>query len=348
MIMVNGIKYYQYCIAGNPTKVFIKSQDPIVSLEDMMNYYDTDINYNGSAIAIDMNNLDLSKCLSLSNMFGEQGYTLESVNLGFIDTSNITNMDYLFYRIMAPININNCIFNTSKVTSLNNMFEKSNIPNIKQIVDRMNTSNVTTMYNCFYESKYKTLDLSNWDTSNVQGMNLMFCNSSIEELPIINTKNCKNFGSLFNNCKELGKNGKLIVKYDFSSATSISSMFQSCTSISEIDLSECNFSKVTKGINSIFSGCLNLKSVKFPTIGNEDSTLSFFESFSGCSNLEYIDFQYTKPPTIGISNALYCSNMFHNCEKLKTIRCTSDFKSFITSNTSKNKLPSTDINWEII
>ena len=66
----------------------------------------------------------------------------------FPDTSNVTNMQYMFY-------------NCSGLTSLD--------------LSNWNVSNVRNML-CMFEGCYnlKTIDLSNWDTSNVTNMNSMF------------------------------------------------------------------------------------------------------------------------------------------------------------------------------
>ena len=64
-------------------------------------------------------------------------------------------------------------FDTSNVTNMNFMFRNSDATEIKGL-NRFNTSKVTDMFYMFYNSKATTLDLSSFDTSNVTDMGSMF------------------------------------------------------------------------------------------------------------------------------------------------------------------------------
>ena len=72
-------------------------------------------------------------------------------------------------------------------------------------VSNFNTSNVTDMYYMFCNcSKLTTLDVSNWDTSKVTDMRLMFydCTNLTTITGIIDMKSC-NYYDMFTNCDKL-------------------------------------------------------------------------------------------------------------------------------------------------
>lgn len=77
-------------------------------------------------------------------------YNCTSIDLTLLDTSNVTDMSYMFY-------------NCSSLTSLD--------------LGNLDTSNVTNMLAMFYScTTITTIDLSSFDTSNVEYMGDMFCN----------------------------------------------------------------------------------------------------------------------------------------------------------------------------
>jgi surface protein len=90
------------------------------------------------------------------------------------DTSNVTDMNYMFGGCYKLTSVNVSNWNTSNVTDMNNMFGGcSELTSVN--VSNWDTSNVTNMYGMFsgcYE--LTSIDLSNWDTSNVTNMSYMF------------------------------------------------------------------------------------------------------------------------------------------------------------------------------
>ena len=112
------------------------------------------------------------------------GSQATTIDLSNFDTSNVTDMQYMFYN--------------SQPTTLD--------------LSNFNTSNVTNMDSMFSESQATTLDASNFDTSNVTNMSYMF--SSIRNLKTIyvsnkfNTNNITSSTNMFTNSTNLvGGNG---------------------------------------------------------------------------------------------------------------------------------------------
>ncbi len=89
-------------------------------------------------------------------------------DLNFINVSNVTNMDRMFYKSQFKGNLSN--WNVFNVTSMEGMFEGSSF---SSDISKWNVSNVTTMKRMFAESEFKG-NISNWNVSNVTDMSGLF------------------------------------------------------------------------------------------------------------------------------------------------------------------------------
>ncbi len=97
-----------------------------------------------------------------------------NTDIGFWDTSNVTNMNGMFSGAQAFNNggqtLNN--WDTSSVTNMQNMFSSTNIFN--QDISAWDVSSVTTMYYMFSGAYRFNQDISAWDVSSVTNMSMMF------------------------------------------------------------------------------------------------------------------------------------------------------------------------------
>ena len=165
------------------------------------------------------NKFNTSKVINMESMF-RGCKNLNSLDLSNFDTSNVTNMSHMFYDCssLKEIKLTNK-FNTSQVTNMKYMF--SGCTNLSSLdLSNFDTSNVTNMSHMFGEysslitnkpSRPKgrflgylpnlphrqnmdcgcknliSLDLSNFDTSNVTNMSFMLCGcSSLKEINLSN------------------------------------------------------------------------------------------------------------------------------------------------------------------
>ena len=149
-----------------------------------------------------------------------------------LDTSNITSMDYMFYKCLKLTTLDLSNFDTSKVTSMNHMFDFC-IKLTSLDLTNFNTSKVTDMNYMFGScSQLTTLDLSSFNTSKVTEMSHMFNDcSSLTTLYVSNfdTSNVTNMNSIFNSCKKLTN----ISKLKANKIINISSFVYNCTSLTD-------------------------------------------------------------------------------------------------------------------
>ena len=105
-----------------------------------------------------------------------QNYKGTSLNLAWLDTSNITDMEYMFSNCDNVTELDLSNFNTSNVTNMKNMFYYcSDLESLD--LSNFNTSNVTNMKNMFSECRSITyLDISSFNISKVTDTGSMFYN----------------------------------------------------------------------------------------------------------------------------------------------------------------------------
>lgn len=213
---------------------------------------------------------------------------LERIDLSGLDTSNMTDMDFMFTDCSSLKELDLSSFDTSHVTSMMIMF--SGCSSLERIdLSSFDTSHVTHMNNMFRDcSSLKTLDITAFDTSNVVDMSIMFSGcSSLTSLDLsrFSTASATSFEEFFGGCSSLASID--LGSFNTRNATSLWAMFRDCSSLKELDLTPLDTSKVNI-MSYLFSGCSSLERVDlsgFNTakVDNMDSL------FAGCSSLRILD-----------------------------------------------------------
>jgi surface protein len=164
--------------------------------------------------------------------------------------------------------------------------------NGKTDLSEIDTSKVTDMSELFYDLygySFSTIDISGWNTSNVNNMNSMFDGCStlkkIIGLENLNVENVKDMDFMFSGCKELSeiniskwntknlnfsrlmfnkcyklKNIIGIENFKTDNIYKANSMFNSCKKLKTLDLSKWIMKKCTC-INGMFKGCISLEKI---------------------------------------------------------------------------------------
>lgn len=193
---------------------------------------------------------------------------------GFRGLTTITHLEYL---------------NTSQVTNMQYMF--SNCESLEALdLSTFNTENVTSMSNMFYYCKsLKSLNLSSFNTSKVTFMGSMFsdCESlTALDLSSFNTENISNYGYMFQRCTSLTTldlssfNSKEILNTSF--------MFTGCIALKTIDISSFDTSKTTD-MTFMFGGCSALETIYASSAFTTDNVKNDFYMFSNSRKLKNFD-----------------------------------------------------------
>jgi len=254
---------------------------------------------------------------SVHNMFDANHFSnfakLISLALSDFDTSEVTDMSYMFYGCSGLTSLNLSGFKTSKVTRMNSMFEGcSGLTSLD--LSGFDTSNVTNMSSMFYGCLGLTsLNLSGFKTSKVTSMSSMFygCSRLISlALSDFDTSEVTSMSSMFYGCSRLIS--LALSDFDTSEVTDMSYMFYGCSGLTSLNLSGFKTSKVTR-MNSMFEGCSGLTSLALS--GFDTSNVTDMSSmFYGCSGLTSLNLSGFD--TSGVTNMSY---MFYGCSGLTSL-----------------------------
>ena len=185
--------------SGNSTyKLTIGGKGGIIANESMISYF------SGfeEMTSIDLSAIDTSEVTDMSYMFSECN-GLTSLDVSKFDTSQVTTMTWMFAECSSLTSLDVSKFDTSKVTNMSYMFY--NCRSLTSLdVSKLDTSNVTNMSGMFENVRRLTsLDVSNFDTSQVIDMSWMFGNcSGLTSLDVssFDTSQVTNIDSMFCNC----------------------------------------------------------------------------------------------------------------------------------------------------
>ena len=306
--------------------------------------------------SLDFSLFDSTNLTNMRILFNKCKKLKEIKGFDKLNTSKVIDMEGLFQNCITLEYIDLSNFDTSNVTNMAFMFNHCN--RLKEIkgLDKFITSKATTMEGMFQSCfKLEFIDVSSFDTSNVEIMNFMFVDcfklKGIKGINKLNTKkvtnmtgmfenclslkylnienfdtsNVTNMSYMFNKCKKL-KEIKGMDKFNTINLTTTYAMFQFCTEIEKIDLSGFDTSNVTN-MSYMFNKCKKLKEIKGLNTFITKNVKDMARMFNECSELENLVLTSFETP-----NVTNFSSMFNKCNNLKYL----NLLNFEINGTTKN------------
>ena len=158
--------------------------------------------------------------------------------------------------------------------------------------------------------------------------------TEIKNIKNLYTNECVSMYQMFSDCSSLTNLD--LSAFDTSKVTDMSEMFTNCSSLTNIDVKGFDTSNVTT-MFYMFCGCSSLTSLDLSGFNTLKLT-SMNSMFRSCSNLKSIDLS-----GFNVSKVTNMSLIFYACNNLKSITATQTVKDKILS---KNSVPS-DVTWII-
>ena len=220
-----------------------------------------------------------------------------------------------YVKLVWNFTINNC----------GNMFyECSDITEID--LSNFDTSQVEIMYYMFYGcSSLTSINLFNFKTSNVTVMHYMFYNCySIQSLNLssFDTTQVTRMDFMFSHCSSLISLN--LTNFITLNAKDMNNMFSDCKSFLKLDLSNFDTSQVSM-MNSMFSNCLSLISLILSNFNTSQVTWMHY-MFSNCSSLISLNLS-----NFNTSQVKFMNFMFYGCSSLTSL----NLSNFNTSQLTK-------------
>ncbi len=232
-------------------------------------------------------------------------------NISYLNTSEMTDMSYMFYGCenLQSLDVSN--FNTENVTDMSVMFRKCK--NLQSLdVSNFNTAKVKNMDNMFTDCwRLQSLDLSNFNTENVTNMQFMFywCNN-LQSLNVsnFNTAKVENMKGMFYSCSKLPSLD--VSSFNTENVTDMYKMFYYCRNMQSLDLSNFNTENVTN-MEDMFGQCRELQSLDLSSFNTANvENMSYMFEYCNKLNAIYASDKFTT------SNVTSSNQMFYNCFSL--------------------------------
>ena len=174
------------------------------------------------------------------------------------------------------------------------------------------TSTVSMFRGC---EDLTSLDLSSFNTANVENMSFMFdeCSSLTSlNLSSFNTANVTSMSYMFSDCSSLTSFN--LSSFDTANVTAMSCMFMACTALSALDLSSFNIAKVTD-MSCMFADDENLVDLNISSF-KTTLPIEMSEAFKNCANLVELNLENFHIPN---SEEAAFAQTFYGCTNLRKL-----------------------------
>ena len=233
---------------------------------------------------------------------------LTSADLAGVDTSNVTNMSWMFDECAKLTSVNLSSFNTAKVTKMTGMF--NNCRSLKSLdMSKFNTSNLTDVMRMFTNCKSLTsLDLRSFNTPKLENMYGMFVgcdNLKTISLSSFNTSNVFVMSDMFLGCKSITKLD--LRGFKTANVMYMDGMFKDCSNLKYVDIGDFDMSKVTDAVE-MFKGCYALEILITPKNRKNTSECYFSHTMYDRNGKYYYQLPVNSPSMVlGKTKALAAS-----------------------------------------
>lgn len=245
----------------------------------------------------------------------------ELLHIDRLDTSAVTDMQFMFHDCSSLEYVDVFGFDTSQVERMNAMFHGcAALQGIN--VGGFDTSKVISMTSMFNGcSALVVLDVGRFKTDKVQSFDFMFNDcSSLRELDVsgFDTSRAASFNGMFADCHALAFLD--VSRFDTSRVTNMRHMFFNDGNLRQLDVSRFDTRRV-EDFTCMFAGCSSLRSLDVSGFDTSSAT-DMGWMFAGCSSLAKLDVS-----GFDTSSATRLNHMFYGCSALAAL----DVSGFDTS-----------------
>lgn len=237
-------KIYRNGKTISPTVKFSADKDMLQQRVDATNNASYLFYYFGGTNLDFMNKLNTSNVTNMKYMFSDCN-KLQTIDLSNFDTSNVTDMSYMFNYCeeLSPLNLSN--FDTSKVTKARDMFNSCMQLKTLIIPDGFLKNNTNATWLFHYCSALTNLDTTKLDFSNVT--TAYYCFTYCKALNVIDlrfkTSKITNMEGMFS-LGGIDNNLEKILGLDMYSCTKDTNLFNECMHLQELTIKNIRISIV--------------------------------------------------------------------------------------------------------
>lgn len=247
-----------------------------------------------------------------STITAESGYdAISKVNLSvnvpqpsgkITITQNGTDIDVSSYA-SADVNVSSASWQVPNGTKFSNSTWAT-----APTLDTSACTNMSSMFsNCYSLTTVPTLNTSN--ATNLS--NLFQYNSALTTIPMLDTHKCTNMTGMFQSCSKI----TTIPVNDFHLVTNLYATFSGCSGLTgTIDFSNYSFSTNITSVSSMFQSCTNIENVNLSTLGVTANNTVLSSMFNNCTKLKTINLSNFAPHSINGADS-----MFQNCTALEEL-----------------------------
>ena len=231
------------------------------------------------------------------------------------DLNTATNIsDYV-----AEFNATNQTLTFKKISSDNlenldfkNIVIANNEPTVKDVCTRLGIDK-RTIKSVIFDKSFNEYALTSLKGFFKECGNL----ETISGLDYLNTENVTDMSDMFNNCTILPSLD--LSNFNTAKVTIMYNMFKNCKKLSSLNLSESFNTVNVTNMSTMFNGCSQLSSLDISNFNTENVTY-MYNMFENCNNLSSLDLS-----NFNTAKVTDMSYMFYGCSTLQTIYVSDNF-----------------------